>query len=270
MPKSTPIAHSVTAAPFGLASRTWSRTDVPTPSALTELWIKSQRGGTRESSAKSESRLAGEKRPAHKLAPMLRFGLFLAALVFAADQASKWYVLGPLALNPPDCLAQEIGCGFIELGPVVDLQMVWNRGISFGLLRADQDFARWALVAAQLGIAGVFGWWLRTAERKITGVALGLVIGGALGNVIDRIRYGAVADFIDFSGPWFGWRIGDWPVGFGWVFNVADAAITIGAIVLAVDMVFFSEEPGKGTLWAQARGGVTRVWSRLRGAPDRS
>jgi signal peptidase II len=145
--------------------------------------------------------------------------------------------------------------------------MVWNRGISFGLLRADEDLARWALVAMSLGISGIFLWWLRTAERRITAVALGLVIGGALGNVIDRIRFGAVADFIDFSGPWFGWRIGDWPVGFGWVFNVADAAITVGAIVLATDMIFYSQEPGRGTLWAQARVAVSRLWG---GAPDRS
>ncbi len=201
---------------------------------------------------------------------MLRFGLFLAAIVFVADQVSKWYVLGPLGLSPPECLAPGNHCVFMELSPMVDLHMVWNRGISFGLFRADGDIGRWALVAAQLGIAGIFGWWLRTAERRVTGVALGLVIGGALGNVIDRIRYGAVADFIDFSGPWFGWRIGDWPVGFGWVFNVADAAISVGAVVLAIDMIFFSEEPGKGTVWAQARDGFARLWGRRRGAPDRS
>jgi signal peptidase II len=201
---------------------------------------------------------------------MLRYGLLLAAAVFVADQVSKWYVLGPLGLSPPGCRELETGCVFINLGPLVDLQMVWNRGISFGLFRADGELGRWVLVAAQLGIAGVFGWWLRTAERRITAVALGLVIGGALGNVIDRIRYGAVADFIDFSGPWFGWRIGDWPVGFGWVFNVADAAITVGAIVLAIDMIFFSEEPGKGTLWTQVRQSAARLWGRLLGAPDRS
>jgi signal peptidase II len=68
-------------------------------------------------------------------------------------------------------------------------------------------------------------------------------VGGALGNVIDRIRFGAVCDFFDFSGLWF-----------PWVFNVADAAITLGAILLAVDMVFFTEsEPGKGAPWAQLK-----------------
>jgi signal peptidase II len=197
---------------------------------------------------------------------MLRFGLILAAVVFVADQVSKWYVLGPLGLSPEGCLEREIGCVFINLSPVVDLHMVWNPGISFGLFRADGEVGRWGLVIAQLAIAGLFAWWLRTAERRLTSVALGLVIGGALGNVIDRIRYGAVADFIDFSGPWFGWTIGDWPVGFAWVFNIADAAITVGAVALAVDMLFFTEEPGKGTLWSQFRGKFARGF----GAPDRS
>ena len=77
----------------------------------------------------------------------------------------------------------------------------------------------------------------------MTAAALGLVIGGAIGNVIDRIRFGAVADFLDFNGLGF----------FPWVFNVADAAITCGALLLAFDMIFLSEEPGKGTLWSQLR-----------------
>ncbi|MEZ6022657.1 MAG: signal peptidase II [Hyphomonadaceae bacterium] len=92
-------------------------------------------------------------------------------------------------------------------------------------------------------ISGVFFWWLRTAERRTTATALGLVIGGALGNVIDRIRFGAVADFLDFNGLFF-----------PWVFNVADAAITVGAILLAADLIFLTEsEPGKGTPWSQIK-----------------
>jgi signal peptidase II len=99
------------------------------------------------------------------------------------------------------------------------------------------------LVALSFVISGVFLWWLKGAERRLTAAALGLVVGGALGNVIDRIRFGAVADFLDFNGLWF-----------PWVFNVADAAITVGAVLLAVDMVFFAEtEPGKGTTWSQLK-----------------
>ncbi|MBX3509920.1 MAG: signal peptidase II [Hyphomonadaceae bacterium] len=174
---------------------------------------------------------------------MFRFGLILAAVVFVADQISKWAVLGPLRFSPPGCREAGLNCGFIELSPLFDLRMVWNRGVSFGLLRADQDLARWGLVALSFVISGVFLWWLKGAERRLTAVSLGLVVGGALGNVIDRIRFGAVADFLDFSGLWF-----------PWVFNVADAAITVGAILLAIDMLFFSEsEPGKGTGWEHVK-----------------
>lgn len=174
---------------------------------------------------------------------MFRFGLIIAGVVFIADQISKWIVLGPGRFSPPGCLEAGYGCRFIELTPFFDLQMVWNRGVSFGLLRADQDLARWGLVALSFGISAVFLYWLKTAERRLTAIALGLVVGGALGNVIDRIRFGAVADFLDFNGLWF-----------PWVFNVADAAITVGALLLAWDMVFVAEtEPGKGTTWRQIK-----------------
>jgi signal peptidase II len=187
---------------------------------------------------------------------MLRLGLIIAAVVFVVDQITKWLVLGPGQFSPPGCRETGYGCRFIELTPFFDLQMVWNRGVSFGLLRASEDLARWGLVALSLVISGVFLWWLRTADRLPTAIALGLVIGGAVGNVIDRIRFGAVADFLDFNGLWF-----------PWVFNVADAAITCGAILLAVDMIFFAEsEPGKGTGWAQFK-----TWlARRRGGADGS
>lgn len=170
-----------------------------------------------------------------------RFGLILAAVVFVADQLSKWWVLEGLQFSPPGCLEAHIGCGRIELSPVFDLTMVWNYGVSFGLMKADDPLARWGLVALSLTISAVFAWWLRSAERRMSAVALGLVIGGALGNVIDRVRFGAVADFFDFSGPWFGWTIGDVKVGFPWVFNLADAAITIGAVLLAADFLLHGE-----------------------------
>jgi signal peptidase II len=181
---------------------------------------------------------------------MLRFGLSLSAVILVVDQITKWIVLGPGRFSPPGCLEAGYGCRFIEVSPFFDLQMVWNRGVSFGLLRADADLARWGLVVMSLVISGVFLWWLKGAERRLTATSLGLVIGGAIGNVIDRIRFGAVADFLDFNGLWF-----------PWVFNVADAAITVGAILLAADMLFFAEtEPGKGTSWSQFK-----AWARGRG-----
>ncbi len=174
---------------------------------------------------------------------MLRFGLILAVVVIILDQIAKYIVLGPGHFSPPGCLEGGYDCRFIPISPVFNLQMVWNRGVSFGLMKANTDIVRWGLVGLSLVISGVFASWLRTAERRLTAVALGLVIGGALGNVIDRIRFGAVVDFVDFSGLMF-----------PWVFNVADAAITVGAILLAVDMLFFAEtEPGKGAPWSQIK-----------------
>lgn len=184
---------------------------------------------------------------------MLRFGLLLAGAVFVVDQISKYFVLGPGRFSPPGCLEAGLNCRVVEvLPPLFNLHMVWNRGVSFGLLRADQDLARWGLVALSFVISGVFLWWLRGAHSKVTATALGLVIGGALGNVVDRIRFGAVADFLDFSmdGRFF-----------PWVFNVADAAITVGAILLAVDMLLLSEtEDGKGSGWSQ----IKARWRRFR------
>lgn len=143
-------------------------------------------------------------------------GALLCAAVLAADQASKWWILNVVRLR-------EVGQ--IEISAIFDLTMVWNYGVSFGALRADSDWERWALVALSGTIAIVFAVWMARAERRLTVAALGLVIGGAIGNMIDRVQYGAVCDFLDFSG-----------LGFPWVFNVADAAINIGAVLLAVDL----------------------------------
>ncbi|MDX2277402.1 MAG: signal peptidase II [Hyphomonadaceae bacterium] len=162
---------------------------------------------------------------------MLRNGLLIAAAVFIADQVTKYVILGPLGFSPVGCLQGGYGCGAIEVSGIFDLTMVWNRGVSFGMFRADSGIGRWALVAMSFVISGVFVWWLRSATRKLTGVALGLVIGGALGNVIDRIRFGAVVDFLDFSGLYF-----------PWVFNVADAAISVGAGLLLLDFLLHGEE----------------------------
>ena len=76
-------------------------------------------------------------------------------------------------------------------------------------------------------------------------MALALVVGGAVGNLIDRAVFGAVVDFIDFTGPWFGMNIGGWPVGFPWIFNIADASISIGAIILLLDQLLVSRNPAR-------------------------
>lgn len=146
---------------------------------------------------------------------MLQLGLAVAGVVFVLDQLTKAWILYGVRL-------QEVGK--IELSPIFDLTFVRNFGVSFGLFREGGDLGRWLLVLLSLGIAGMFLNWLRTTTRLSAGLALGLIVGGALGNVIDRIRFGYVVDFLDFSGMWF-----------PYVFNVADAAITVGAGLLIYD-----------------------------------
>ena len=175
--------------------------------------------------------------------PHVFWAFALVLVVLIADQAVKHWVLEGLQLSPPGCLENPRFCRKIELSSVFDLHMFWNRGISFGLFAAD-GWGRWALFALSGVIAAGFSVWLWRAGRALTAFALALAIGGAIGNMIDRARFGAVVDFFDFSGPWFGWMIGDWPVGFPFIFNVADAAITVGAIALVIDQLFFEREGG--------------------------
>jgi signal peptidase II len=149
------------------------------------------------------------------ITPQGRIAYLVALAVIALDQLSKaWVVSG---LNLPLH-------GHVELTPFFDLTMVWNRGMSFGLGAGHGDVARWGFSVFAILIAGAVAWWSRTIERPLMAWTLGLLMGGALGNVIDRIRFGAVVDFLDFSG-----------LGFPWVFNVADSAITVGAVLIVVE-----------------------------------
>jgi signal peptidase II len=159
-----------------------------------------------------------------------RLGFSAAAIIIALDQLTKWLMRDIVHL-------QEIGR--IEVLPVFDFTMVWNTGVSFGLFSAGSLAGRIALVIFSLGISGFVGNWLWTTQRLRPAVALGLILGGALGNVIDRIYFGRVFDFLDFSG-----------LGFPWIFNVADSAITIGVALLVLDAIF-----DKGTAGAALRGG---------------
>ncbi len=165
------------------------------------------------------------------LTPMARRGLALSAGVVVVDQITKWIVLGPLALSPEGCRYNPVHCGKIEISPIFDLTMLWNQGVSFGLLRAGSEAGRWALIILSLVIASVMFSWLRKIDRPLAALALGAVIGGAIGNVIDRVRFGAVVDFFDFSGLFF-----------PWIFNVADAAISVGVAVLLLDLVLESRD----------------------------
>ncbi|MES2341328.1 MAG: signal peptidase II [Pseudomonadota bacterium] len=140
----------------------------------------------------------------------------LAATVIVLDQVAKAAIL--------NLLGTQAGSS-VPVGGPFSLTLVWNQGVSFGLFRAEHDLVRWLLVTFSLIVAVLLTGWARRTERLAMGLGLGLVIGGAIGNAIDRIRFGAVVDFLDFQ------RLGFFP----WVFNVADAAITVGVVFLLLD-----------------------------------
>jgi signal peptidase II len=154
---------------------------------------------------------------------MLRIGLAVAALLLAADQASKWWVLESLRLP------ESRHVPLVAAGPLgIDLSMVWNRGVTFGLLSGDGPWNHVVLALLAAGIALFLVRWLARAETRLVAVALGAVIGGAVGNVADRLRFGAVVDFVDA----YAW---DWH---WYVFNVADAGIVCGVAALIADALF--------------------------------
>ncbi len=147
----------------------------------------------------------------------MRNGLALATAVAALDQLVKFWVLGFFAARP--------GENGVMVLPFFNLVLAWNRGVSFGLFNSAT--ARGTLLFAVLAaiIVAALLLWLKRAGRGWLALAIGLVIGGALGNIIDRIFRGAVVDFLDFH-----W--GDWH---WFAFNLADTAITLGVIFIALD-----------------------------------
>jgi len=160
-----------------------------------------------------------------------RLGWIVAVLSLIADQVSKNLVLYGLHFR-------ELGpAARVDILPFFNMVMVWNRGVSYGLLPAGSFAGTLLLIFLSLAAVAGLSWWLSKAERLWLGFGLGLVIGGALGNVIDRVLYGAVADFFHFYA--FGH---DW-----YVFNVADAAITVGVVVLLLDAFVKPEKESVGS-----------------------
>ena len=137
-----------------------------------------------------------------------------ALAFFIVDQLTKWIVIGPLRLQERFQ---------IELLPIFNLTWTENRGISLGMAQADSDLSRWLLVGGTAIIAGIVGWWITREKQRGDQLALAMVLGGALGNIVDRIRFGYVVDFLDL-------HFGDFRPFL--VFNVADAAISIGVVIL--------------------------------------
>jgi signal peptidase II len=149
--------------------------------------------------------------------PLTRFALVVALVTMVVDQAAKLWLLFVLDLGAR---------GIVTLTPFLDLVLTWNTGISYGLFRQEGPLGQWALLALK-AIAVILLWiWLSRTTSRLTALSLGLIIGGAVGNAIDRVVYGAVADFVllhltteGFSFRWY-------------VFNLADVAIVAGVIGL--------------------------------------
>ena len=161
---------------------------------------------------------------------LARRGLLFAVLLLVLDQLSKWWVLD--VVNLPE----ERNIPLLQLGPLgLDLTMVWNRGVTFGLFSGGGAWNHVILAAVAMAVAVVLLRWLWKAETAMVALALGAVIGGALGNVIDRFRFAAVVDFIDLHA--WGWH---W-----YVFNVADAAIVCGVLALVADSLIRPERERK-------------------------
>lgn len=157
--------------------------------------------------------------------PYAVMGFLVALGILAADQISKHVILRIVDL---DVIGQ-----IRVLDPWFNLTMVWNRGISFGLFQAGNWWQIGLLIAVSLGVSALLARWMMQAERRLQAISFGMIIGGAIGNVIDRIAYGAVADFFDFSGLWF-----------PYVFNVADASISLGVAALILDLFLSRDRRG--------------------------
>jgi signal peptidase II len=152
----------------------------------------------------------------------VKAGLLAAVIALVADQASKLYLL----------FVYDIAArGAVQVTPFFDLVLTWNRGISYGWFQAETATAQALLLAIKLAAVVALSIWLWHAHNRITALGLGLIIGGAIGNGIDSLAYGAVADFALFHLQWGGSRL-DW-----YVFNIADVAIVAGVVGLLYDSV---------------------------------
>ena len=157
-----------------------------------------------------------------------QLGFAVALIIFALDQVAKWFVTGPLDLR---------AVGEIYLLPIFQFTYTENNGISLGLLNATNPVGRWMLVALTGAIAIGVAYWIGKEKARFDQAALGLVLGGALGNILDRVRFGYVVDFADLHFGTFRPFL---------VFNVGDAAISIGVAILLLRAFLTRKEQGEG------------------------
>ena len=157
-----------------------------------------------------------------------QLGFAVALAIFALDQLAKWVVTGPLLLR-------EVGQ--IVLLPIFNLTYTENNGISLGLLNATNPVGRWMLVGLTSAIAIGVAYWIGKEKNRGDQIALGMVLGGALGNILDRVRFGYVVDFADLHFGAFRPFL---------VFNVGDAAISIGVVILLLRAFLTRKEHSEG------------------------
>ncbi len=150
--------------------------------------------------------------------PLSVVAISFAAIGFALDQCLKWWLLHVF-----DIAARQP----VSILPFFDVVLAWNRGISYGWLTSNAHQAQWVLIAVSVVVSAVLWVWSARTDRPVTATALGLVIGGALANALDRALYGAVADFFHFYVGNFNW----------YIFNLADVAIVAGAALLFYESV---------------------------------
>jgi signal peptidase II len=160
-----------------------------------------------------------------------RLGFLVALVIFALDQLAKWVVTGPLGLN-------QLGDQLVLL-PIFNFTYTQNEGISLGLLNATTPVGRWMLVALTSAIAIGVAVWIGREKNRVDQIALGMVLGGALGNILDRTVHGYVVDFLDL-------HFGEWRPFL--VFNVGDAAISIAVVVLLLRAFLTRKEGPKETI----------------------
>jgi signal peptidase II len=160
-----------------------------------------------------------------------KFGFAVAIVVFAADQFSKWFVTGPLGVT-------RMGDEHYLL-PFFQFTFTRNIGISLGLLNATNPLGRWMLVGLTTAIAVAVAVWIGREKNRVEQIALGMVLGGALGNILDRVRHGYVTDFLDL-------HFGDFRPFL--IFNIGDAAISIAVVILLLRAFLTRKEDAKETI----------------------
>ena len=176
-----------------------------------------------------------ESRLSYLWGPLSRFGLAAALIVCLLDQAAKLWLLFSFDLGAR---------GVVPLTPFLDLVLTWNKGISYGLFQQDGPYGQWALLVFKALAVALLWIWMARVTTRLSALSLGLIIGGAVGNSIDRVAYGAVADFLHFHVTTATWS-------FSWyVFNLADVAIVVGVIGLLYESLLgdhAAKAPRSGT-----------------------